>query len=76
MRRGMRRKGHERTGRSHERNDYRLGGDESDLRLVRTRNEKRRMGGGDEKDRCHLRTRCSYQDVEKPKKELAACPLV
>ena len=36
----MRRRGHERTGRGHERNDYWVDGKGSDPRLVRTRYKK------------------------------------
>ena len=54
----MRRRGHERTGRGHERNDYWLDENGSDLRLVRTRYEKERRGGGvDKGDRSPLRSR-------------------
>jgi hypothetical protein len=65
---GRRRRGHERTGRGHERNDYWLDGNGSDLRLVRTRNEKSGEGGGGGKgDRCRLRSLCLYQDAERPR---------
>ena len=46
-----RRRGHERNGRSHERNDYWLNENGSGLRLVPTRYEEQRGGGVDEGDR-------------------------
>jgi hypothetical protein len=65
----MRRRGHERTGRGHERNDYWLGGNGSDLRLVRTRYEKERRGGGVGKgDRSPLRSPYSCQDGVPPRR--------
>ncbi len=71
----MRRRGHERTGRGHERNDYWLGENGSDLRLVRTRNEKeRRSGGRDKGDRSPLRSRCSCRDGVPPRRASVAYP--
>ena len=65
----MRLRGHERTGRGHERNDYWLDENESDLRLVRTRYEKERTGGGDDKgDRSPLHTRYSCRDGVPPRR--------
>jgi hypothetical protein len=59
----MRRRGHERTGRGHERNDYWLDENGSDLRLVRTRYEKKRRGGEvDKGDRSPLRSPYSCRD--------------
>ena len=69
----MRLWGHERTGRGHERNDYWLGENGSDLYLVRTMHEKWWRGDGNGKGyQCPLRIRYLCQDVERPKKERAA----
>ena len=64
--------GHERTGRGHERNDYWLDENGSDLHLVRTRYEKERKGGG-KGDRFPLRSRYWCPDVERPRRGTAAC---
>jgi hypothetical protein len=64
----MRRRGHERTGRGHERNDYWLDENGSDLRLVRTRYEERWGGGVAEGDRSPLRSPYSCRD-DVPTKE-------
>ena len=66
----MRLRGHERTGRGHERNDYWLDGNGSDLRLVRTScyEKKRRGGGVDKGDRSPLRSRYSCRDGVLPRR--------
>jgi hypothetical protein len=65
----MRRRGHERTGRGHERNDWWPDGNGSDLRLVRTKNEKKRRGGEDGKgDLSPLHSRYSSRDGVPPRK--------
>ena len=64
----MLRWGHERTGRP-ERNDYWLDENGSDLRLVRTRDEKGRRDGADGKgDRSPLRSRYSCRDGVPPRR--------
>jgi hypothetical protein len=65
----MLRRGHERTGRGHERNGCWLDGNGSDLRLVRTRYEKRRRSGEEGKgDPSPLRSRYSSRDGVPPRR--------